>query len=288
MNLHMKKRTVQELNDLFVCKKGSRFKDIPRKIEIETINRCNGKCAFCPVNVNEPQRKYAKMTEELFEKIIHDLCELNYRNKISLFSNNEPFLDERIIDWHRYAKNKLPKAYFVLFTNGTLLTLSKMIELMNYCDKLVIDNYSDEGDINDSLVEIREYLDKEDKYKDRIFFEIRSESEILTSRGGFAPNKGKSKTIDAKCALPFQQMVIRPTGEVSLCCNDALGKMTLGDCNIQSIKEIWFGEKYRVVREKMMYQGRKGLDLCCGCDTLGGDYTYWETHYFGLLPSRIR
>lgn len=32
------------------------------EIEIETLNRCNGKCSFCPVNVNEPQRPYHKMS----------------------------------------------------------------------------------------------------------------------------------------------------------------------------------------------------------------------------------
>ena len=36
------------------------------KIEIETLNRCNNICPFCPVNVNQPQREYAKMPNELF------------------------------------------------------------------------------------------------------------------------------------------------------------------------------------------------------------------------------
>ena len=30
----------------------------PCEIEIETINRCNGICPFCPINANEPQRPY--------------------------------------------------------------------------------------------------------------------------------------------------------------------------------------------------------------------------------------
>ena len=43
-----------------------------KEIEIETVNRCNGKCSFCPVNANEPQREYAKMSTELFYKIIQE------------------------------------------------------------------------------------------------------------------------------------------------------------------------------------------------------------------------
>ena len=40
-------------------------------IGIETINRCNGKCSFCPVNIKQPQRPYAKMTDEIFNSIIN-------------------------------------------------------------------------------------------------------------------------------------------------------------------------------------------------------------------------
>lgn len=74
-------------------------------IEIETVNRCNGKCSFCPVNANEPQRPYAKMTDELFKKIIGELKEMDFTDMISLFSNNEPFIDERIEDFAAYERD---------------------------------------------------------------------------------------------------------------------------------------------------------------------------------------
>ena len=47
-------------------------------IEIETVNRCNGTCSFCPVNKNQDPREYKKMPEELFKKIIKELKEINY------------------------------------------------------------------------------------------------------------------------------------------------------------------------------------------------------------------
>lgn len=274
----MKKYSIEDLNNRFVEKRSNRFSELPRKIEIETINRCNGKCSFCPVNANEPQRPYAKMSEELFVKIIDELQDLGYRNKISLFSNNEPLLDERIIDWHKYAKEKLYNAIFILYTNGTLLTIEKLTVLMKYCDKIVIDNYSDEGDIHENLIEIKEFLSRNNKYSKKVCLELRKENEVLTSRGGAAPNKKRANVITAKCVLPFQMMVIRPTGEVSLCCNDALGKVTLGDCSRESISEIWFGNHFCEVRNKMSNIGRQALPLCKSCDTLGGDFTIWESY----------
>ena len=206
--------------------------------------------------MNQPQRPYAKMTEELFRKIIDELAEMNYTNGIALFSNNEPFLDERIIDFHRYANEKLPHAVFHLYTNGSLLTFEKFLEIMPYLDKLIIDNYNDEGKINTpELEKIYAYIQEHHEYDKRVNFWFRLQNEVITSRGGQAPNKqGKndSRAVRVFCALPFRQFIIRPTGKVSLCCNDPLGVYTLGDLNRQSISEVWNSEQYRKIRKEML------------------------------------
>lgn len=89
-------------------------KKLFKYVEIETINRCNGDCGFCPVNKNEKQREYKKMDRDLFEKIIIQLEELDYDGLLALFSNNEPFLDDRIFEFAQYARTKLPKAYIYI------------------------------------------------------------------------------------------------------------------------------------------------------------------------------
>lgn len=99
-------------------------------VELEVINRCNGECPFCPVNRHEDPRKLKKMDTELFEKIINELSELDYSGRLALHSNNEPFLDARIIDFARYAHEKLPHAFIYMFTNGTLLTLEKFLAII--------------------------------------------------------------------------------------------------------------------------------------------------------------
>ena len=243
-------------------------------IELETVNRCNGICPFCPVNVNQPQRKYAKMSEELFRKIIDDLAGMDYSGRLALYSNNEPFLDERIIDFHRYANSKLPNAFFGLYTNGTLLTLEKFIEIIPYLDDLVIDNYNDNKEINTpELRKIYDYLQQHKELNERVHFWFRLQNEVLFTRGGRAPNKAESdsRTVDIVCSLPFQQMVIRPTGEISLCCNDALGEYTLGDLKTQSILEVWESSKYQAIRREMLANARKNLPMCKNCDR---DYEY--------------
>ena len=247
-------------------------------IEIETVNRCNGICPFCPVNVNQPQRPYAKMSDELFRKIIDELSEMNYSGVVSIYSNNEPFLDERIIDFHKYASEKLPNARFCLYTNGSLLTFEKFIEIMPYLDQLVIDNYNDQKEINSpELKKIYDYIQGDKKLSSRVNFSFRLQNEVLTSRGGQSPNKqgmNDTRFVNVLCSLPFRQLVIRPTGEVSLCCNDALGKYTMGDLRTQSIVEVWNSEKYKALRQEMLKNGRKNLELCCNCDSI-----FTNTHY---------
>lgn len=234
-------------------------------IEIETVNRCNGKCTFCPVNVNEKQRKYAKMEEGLFKKIISELKDINYEGELALFSNNEPFLDERIIEWNKYARKELPGAYIYLFTNGSLLDIQKVQEIIKYIDKLVIDNY-DENELNCKLKEIDVWR-KNTQNEKKVVIVPRKRNEILTSRGGQAPNKRMIRGIRAKCFYPYKQLVVRPDGKISLCCNDALGIYTMGDLNKKSILQIWNSKEYKRLRLEMKKHGRRRLKLCKNCDT---------------------
>jgi MoaA/NifB/PqqE/SkfB family radical SAM enzyme len=244
-----------------------------QEIEIETINRCNGKCEFCPVNVNQPQRLYAKMTDELFYKIIHELQTLKFSGKISLFSNNEPFLDERIIDFCKYTREKLPQVYINLFTNGSLMSIDKFKNIVPFLDNMVIDNYNLDGNsINNSLKEVHEYLTQHPELQSKVHFLIIQQTAVRLSRGGQAPNKKDVCGIDEVCVLPYRQMIIRPTGEVSLCCNDALGKYTLGDVSKDSIYSVWYSDKYMEIRKEMLENHRRNLLLCNKCDMSTSTY----------------
>lgn len=231
-------------------------------IEIETINRCNGVCSFCPVNSTTDQRPYTRMSTYLFKKIVTNLASLNYNGTICLFSNNEPFIDNRITEFCYYTRKTLPKARIVLYTNGSLLTINLLREIEKYVDLLVINDYE-----TFDLSDLKEYYDKFLKENSKIFFSKRNYSEVRTSRGGKAPNKINASSINAACLYPFKQLVVRPDGKCSLCCNDALGLYTLGDLSNSSLQDIWYSKSYRVIRTKMIKSKRENLELCNSCDT---------------------
>lgn len=236
-------------------------------VEIETINRCNGSCSFCPVNCkNDPREKHI-MSEDLFYSIIKQLEDMKYTGRLSLFSNNEPFLDERIIVFSRFAREHLPYARIHMFTNGTLLTLEKFKEIIPYLDELIIDNYTQDLHLIKPVQEIKDYCENNPHLIQKVSVVLRKPNEILTSRGGAAPNRTEKESYPLiPCAFPFQQLIIRPTGEISLCCNDALGQYTMGDLTKESILDVWYGKKYIDIRKKIA-EGRKNIKICQECDT---------------------
>lgn len=238
-------------------------------VEIETINRCNGVCEFCPVNANEPQRKYQKMSDTLYYSIINQLREINYSGEIALFSNNEPLLDERIVSFNEYARQQLPNAFLYLFTNGTLLTKELFKDLICILDYLVVDNYSNDLELLPNCKQIVDYVESDSpELVNKFHIIIRNPKEILTSRGGDSPNRTKLKLQEGiSCSLPFRQLIIRPDGKVSLCCNDALGKCTMGDLKKEKIVDVWNGKAFVDIRRKLLL-GREQVEHCQYCDSL--------------------
>lgn len=240
-------------------------------IEIETINRCNGVCSFCPVNKNIDPRKKVIMSEELFHNIIDQLSAIDYSGRLATYSNNEPLLDERIIELNRYARERLPKARMHMFTNGTLMTLDKFVALTEVLDELIIDNYQQDLKLIKPCQEIQRYCEEHPELKKKVTILLRNPNEILTSRGGDAPNRENIGDYSGeRCVLPFKQMIVRSDGKVSLCCNDALGKYTMGDLNKEKILDVWYGSALQRVRQAL-YEGRENWGNCRKCDTFKVD-----------------
>lgn len=237
------------------------------KIEIETINRCNNTCSFCPVNHNNDIRPFKIMEDDTFSIIINQLAELQYKGAVGLFANNEPLLDKKLIDRCELARKKLPSAYLYIYTNGILLSERLLCQLLKHLDYIYIDNYNTKRALTTSLEPIHKYLVSNNIDPERISIHLRNQNEILSTRAGNAPNKHTPVDINSNCILPFSQMVIQPSGKIGLCSNDALGQVILGDVTKQSLKEIWYGDKYEKIRT-LIKQGRKTLNICKTCDAI--------------------
>lgn len=238
-------------------------------IEIETYNRCNGGCEFCPVSVKNDKRKECFMEEKLFYKIINELSEIGYDGCIALFSNNEPFLDERIINFCRYTHDMLPYSKTHLYTNATVLSLEKFVDVIDLLDEIIIDNYNSSLKLIKNVNDIYEYCKGNVLLEQKVTIVLRNPKELLESRGGYSPNREANDLCkELRCTHPFRQMIIRPDGKVSLCCNDALGITNMGDVNKQSLYDVWYNDKFFNVRKKLYDYGRGAIDFCKYCDSV--------------------
>lgn len=266
---HIKRETEEWLKKNYDTGKLPMFSSI----EIEVINRCNGICPFCPVNRNIDPRKLKKMDEVLFKRIMDELGDINYSGRLALHSNNEPFLDSRIIEFTKYAREHVPHAHLYMYTNGTLLTMEKFKAIIPFLDRIVIDNYDDELKLIENVAKIHEYCQKNRKLNKKVEIHVRKIHEVLNTRGGQSPNNNRKKTLNMSCILPYKQMVVRPDGKTSLCCNDPYGKYTLADLNKMSLREAWYAQRCEIIRKKLR-KGRNRIKLCQYCDTLPGPKGY--------------
>jgi len=254
-------------------------------IEIETQNKCNGTCSFCPVNRHIDPRPFRRMDEALFDSILKQLKELSFCGFLSLFSNNEPLLDDRIEFFLGKARKELPTVKLFLITNGTLLTTQLLDRLMPHLDRLIINDYVETLEFTEHIKEINRYCRAKNFYEGKVIIYLRDKNAVLTSRGGNAPNKKVRRTTRVSCILPFIQFIVRSDGKISLCCNDALAQFTLGDLTKEKILDVWNNKLFFEIRNKLFHQGRGSVFLCKRCDSITQHINFFSNE--GLFENNL-
>ncbi len=240
----------------------------PNVVNIETINRCNSTCAFCTANIHAEKRPFMEMTDELYTSIIDQLADWNYRGHLTLYGNNEPLLDKKIIERHKYAREKLPECFIFMSTNGLILTLEKLKAVKPYIDQLIINNYSMNMKLHKNIQRIYEYVNMHpEEFEDvDILIQMRYLQEVLTNRAGSAPNKkATEKVVKESCLLPFTDMWITPNGHMGLCCCDNYEVTNYADLNTVPLKDAWVAPELMEIRRKIA-EGRQNFPFCKHCD----------------------
>ncbi|MCR4903657.1 MAG: SPASM domain-containing protein [Butyrivibrio sp.] len=246
----------------------------PNVVNIETINRCNSTCAFCTANVHAEKRPLMKIDDNLYRSIIDQLADWGYKGHLTLYGNNEPWLDTRIVEFHKYAREKLPDSFIFMSTNGLILDIDKVNQIKPYINQLIINNYSMEMKLHPNLQKIYDYVKSHpEEYKDLdIQIQMRYLQEVLTNRAGSAPNKqATEKVIKETCLLPFTDAWIMPNGKLGLCCCDNYEVTDFGDLNTTPLKEAWSSPKIMAAR-KAIAEGRQKYKFCEHCDFIDAGF----------------
>jgi radical SAM protein with 4Fe4S-binding SPASM domain len=103
----------------------------PAVLQVQTVNRCNGKCGMCPYPYTVHLQPREVMDDALYTKIVAEAAAEDDFHELVPMVQNEPLLDvkleERIAEFKRRAK---PHQAVEIVTNGTALTPARFKKLV--------------------------------------------------------------------------------------------------------------------------------------------------------------
>ncbi|MBI5164782.1 MAG: radical SAM/SPASM domain-containing protein [Magnetospirillum sp.] len=248
-------------------------------VYFELRTRCNGSCGFCTASVQNDTRPDTRMSRELFEALVGQLAALNFSGRVCFHVNNDPLIVPGIEDFVAFARHSLPQAYLQILTNGRALNNALGERLLDAgIDELSINWYAADVDspLPRNLVAFRDEVithRQTDTGLRPVSFNIyrRKITEVLTNRGGTAPNKSglKGSNPFGFCVFPFTQLNVTADGRVSKCCSDVQFADAMGDLTQQSILDVWRGPRFAAVRRALMAGDRSAVVHCRECDFIG-------------------
>lgn len=218
-------------------------------VELEVNTRCNRSCSYCPNSVDGFMRSESRMSTELFERIVSMLSDIAFSGRLSLHRYNEPLLRKDLAKLVATARTAVPGAFIVIYTNGDLLDDARYRQLLD-------------AGVDKFLVTRHDF----DEFPERPFQFVQHPSNFaLSGRGGIVSNAPDSLTLP--CYAPSEMMIVRANGDVTLCHEDALGEVVLGNLERESLECVWFSERARKLRA-LLEQGHRAVagGPCTFCD----------------------
>ena len=271
----------------------------PTHIDLELSNACNLNCPMCYTTTDEFKKNVEKtlMKYDLFTKIVDECAKQKSHYSIRLSWRGEPFLNPRIFDMIKYAKDKGIKEVSTL-THGGFLTPEKFEQLVDLkLDWLTI---SFDG-VDETYEQIRAPLKYEESVeKIKTYHKIKKEKNsvkpIIKVQGvwpAVAKNPEKyfstftpivdqvasSPLLDYlrndteieyienfTCPVLYQRLTVESDGIVKLCYNDEMGSVNVGDLNKESVYDVWHGKRLTKAREShLKHMGVQDYSPCKFC-----------------------
>lgn len=275
----------------------------PSELVIEVTNKCNFQCSICPRD--KIKRDIGEMNFELFTKIINeakqytdlvDLCLLGESLlHPQIFSMIDYCKKNGLKVYLQTNGSKLDKktSENLLKSNPDLLSISIDGATKDVYDKIR------QGFCFDKILEnVNEFLCLKQKYRSDLFIIIqmvlsecnkhqvnefigtwkKSSANLVRIKPFFCQggrvdsSMGTNFLIDkntdrkSPCFRLWNSMAIYWDGTVVPCCFDTDKKITLGNVNNETIKEIWNKKEIVQLRKKHILGSQGEIELCKNCE----------------------
>jgi len=274
--------------------------DPPNAVQIEFVQGCPLKCDFCGLNGMESGFHF--MTEETLCRVADQIKVLGWNSRIEIAMHGEPTAHIKCAEFVHILRQKLPKSYITMLTNGYGLRENSPDQIVNLftagLNCLGIEEYNNCSWGNDikTVVQTIQGLNihhyPADKLSGNIYHrEMNQRLIFLSSKnkpatafygticnhcGAAAPKNDRQ--IGRRCAKVFREISIRWDGWVAICCNDFRGEYRIGNIHKLKLDEIWQHPRFMAARRKL-YHGQRDFAPCAGCDA--------RSYRVGLLPDRM-
>lgn len=246
----------------------------PKRLEIELVSDCNLKCTYCPRHYLDSLKGY--MDFGLFKKIVDEMS-IYSETIIVLHRRGESLLHPDFKEMLNYMSGKFKVVQ--LATNATLLTEDKFGAIVG---SLTFISFSLDApevynltripakyhavekkifkflDYNRGRVKTQVSMVKTEQTPEKdiqIFKEIwqgkvnRVRVYDEHSKNGVFGSLANPRRERKTCVKPFSEMLIYEDGSVGRCNHDWNGD-PMGNVNNNSIKEIWFNQIYKNLRDE--------------------------------------
>jgi MoaA/NifB/PqqE/SkfB family radical SAM enzyme len=248
-----------------------------REVNIQTHTLCTRRCVHCGHGQSR-RIDAAHMKQAVFEKCLYDLAKIEYRNALSLYCNNEPFLDKRLVDMLRQTSKALPGAKLFLFSNGDLLDLLVLRDCFDAGLQLLEISVYEES----SVAKLQQYQKHFGDSKIKLLMQFQTSNGCFHNYGGgVLVGSVNQKVTDRGCMLPFSKMIVTASGAVGLCCVDFFNDFKFGNVMDNSLVDIFMNNADLNAIRGILSSGRIGLEVCGKCSYNGSDYDVFAVPSIG-------
>lgn len=241
-----------------------------RYLSIQTIDKCNLRCEFCPNRYRAQSGQI--MEDEVFEKIlIESKPYMAEDSQIVFHLENEPLLDKKIFERIKLARDYFPGQGTELFmsSNGVLAEKHKdqiishlnIYNNMQYGEnhkkfnkftksEITKEKFDRVVEANKEIVETMNHINETTTQKKAAKRDIVSFTPKpginCHSRAGFLDGwkiKTKTKRLGCKKQEPDIYFNFLSNGDMILCCMDYIRESVLGNIKYKTLEEIFSTKK---------------------------------------------
>ena len=277
---------------------------LPTVLMVENTNHCNAECVMCPRELLSRRRGFMEIG--LFEKIVREVSARKRQPVLHLHGFGEPLLDPLLPERVRLAKAHGIRRTYIVSNGSLLTPETSRKILDAGLDKMKISFYgTDEAsynatmrrlDFQTTVRNIRDFLRIRKEMKRRrprlILQYIPAETNgdrtndfralwepwidrragdclnvaSLHNYGGGRGYNPMGQKIVSVCYFPWTSMSVLWDGRVVTCCMDSNGVQVIGDCNTQTVQEVWTGPVLTGVRNDFRKLRYDAYPTCRSCD----------------------